>query len=166
MKESLADQLSKKTGIPIPKNGKKKRQFIDVKEEHLSKGHIIYVPLSENEGLVVKDGYDERKKFIAIIGVTSDGTIIGSLLINTDPNEFTPQLGACQYPLKEKDYPTILDYDSWLDCSQIFRLSKKKLLLRGKHCGKVIDSDWGYIEPFLRKTDVLSNAEKKEFGII
>jgi hypothetical protein len=169
MKESMAEQLAKLTGQPVPEKQskkKKKRNFSPIKKEHLSKGHILFVPLSDEEGLVVTGGYKEKNKFITVIGVAPDGAIIGSLLINTDPNKITAELGACQFPLKEKDYPAILDYDSWLDCSQIFRIPKQKIVTKGGYCGEITDVDWGYINSFLIETDVLSKAEKKEFGLI
>ncbi len=131
MKESMAEQLAKLTGRTLPQKPKnpkkKKRQFPAAKEENLQKGQILFVPLSEDEGLVVKGGYPDQDKFITIVGIAIDGSIIGSLLINTDPNETTPELGACQYPLKGSDYPTILDYNSWLDCSQLFRVPRNKI---------------------------------------
>lgn len=170
MKESMKDQLSRLTGESESAQGNQqrqvRRQFPSVTGAQLVKGSVIYCPLSEDEGLIVTGGYDERKKFFTIIGIAADDAIIGSLLINTNPNDSTPQLGACQFPLKASDYPSILDYDSWLDCSQIFRVPRQKILSKGGYCGKVIDRDWTLVEQFIKETDVLSNAEKREFGII
>lgn len=168
MKESLAEQLSHLTGKSLPekKESKKKKKFPKVKEENLVRGNVIYIPLSADEGLVVTGGYTERNKFVTIIGTTNDGFVIGSLLINTNPNDSTQELGACQFPLRVRDYPSILDYDSWLDCSQLFRIAKRKVLSRGEFCGSIIPSDWNLILPFLRETEAISNREKREFGII
>lgn len=168
MKETLAEQLSHLTGKSLPEKKvlKKRKKFPRVKEEDLVRGSVIYIPLSADEGLVVTGGYTERNKFVTIIGITEDGFVIGSLLINTNPNDSTKELGACQFPLKCKDYPSILDYDSWLDCSQLFRIAKRKILNRGEFCGSIIQSDWDLILPFLRETETLSNREKREFGII
>lgn len=166
MKESLAEQLARLTGKPIPeKHKKKKKLFPLAKEENLQKGSIIYVPLSSDEGLILTSGYGERNKFITIIGETTDGNIIGSLLVNTNSNNSTPELEACQYSLKKSSYQNILDYDSWLDCSQLFRIPKNKILKYGRFCGIITDEDREYIFRFLVETDVLSRKEKKEFGI-
>lgn len=168
MKESLAEQLSHLTGKSLPqkKEQKKKKKFPKVKEENLVRGNVIYIPLSAEEGLIVTGGYAERNKFVTIIGTTEDGFVIGSLLINTNPHDSTRELGACQFPLKLKDYPSILDYDSWLDCSQLFRIAKRKVLNCGEFCGSITQSDWDLILPFLRETEAISNREKREFGII
>lgn len=168
MKETLAEQLSHLTGKSLPekKVQKRKKKYPQVKEENLVRGNVIYIPLSAEEGLVVTGGYTERNKFVTIVGTTEDGFVIGSLLINTNPNDSTQELGACQFPLKLKDYPSILDYDSWLDCSQLFRIAKRKVLNHGQFCGSLIQSDWNLILPFLRETETISNREKREFGII
>ena len=44
-------------------------------------GDIIYVPLDEEDGLILKDGYKDRNKYIVIIGFTPEGVAIGALLI-------------------------------------------------------------------------------------
>lgn len=36
-------------------------------------GDIIYVPLDEEDGLILKDGYKDRNKYIVIIGFTPEG---------------------------------------------------------------------------------------------
>ena len=47
-------------------------------------GDIIYVPLDEEDGLILKDGYKDRNKYIVIIGFTPEGVAIGALLINSE----------------------------------------------------------------------------------
>lgn len=92
-------------------------------------GDIIYVPLDEEDGLILKDGYN-RNQYIVIIGFTPEGVAIGALLINSeiDSSKRSEELLNCQYPLMVRNYCDILDYDSWLDCSDIFELSKLKIM--------------------------------------
>lgn len=132
-------------------------------------GDIIYVPLDEDDGLTLKDGYDDRLKYIVIIGFTSEGVAIGALLINSeiDPSKRSAELMDCQYPLLVRNYRDILDYDSWLDCSDIFELSKLKISERkGKLKGHLTTEDLERVMDFLKKTEVFDTATKKRYGII
>ena len=107
-------------------------------------GDIIYVPLDEEDGLILKDGYKDRNKYIVIIGFTPEGVAIGALLINSeiDSSKRSEELLDCQYPLMVRNYRDILDYDSWLDCSDIFELSKLKITEKnGKLKGCLISED-------------------------
>lgn len=169
MKETLAEQLSRLTGKDIPQKQikkNKKKVFPAINKAQLVRGSIVYLPLSAEEGLIITDGYEERNKFIVIVGLTADGFVIGSLLINTNANNATKELGNCQFPLYVKDYQTILDYNSWLDCSQLFRISCSKVLASGQYCGAVTQRDWDLVLPFLIENEAISNREKKEFGIL
>ena len=124
-------------------------------------GDIIYVPLDEEDGLILKDGYKDRNKYIVIIGFTPEGVAIGALLINSE------ELLDCQYPLMVRNYRDILDYDSWLDCSDIFELSKLKITEKnGKLKGCLISEDRERVMQFLRETEVFDNATKRRYGII
>lgn len=133
-------------------------------------GDIIYVPLDEEDGLILKNGYDDRKKYIVIIGFTPEGVAIGALLINSEidsSKKRSEELLNSQYPLLVRNYRSILDYDSWLDCSDIFELSKLKITEKdGKLKGCLTPEDRERVIEFLKETDVFDNATKKRYGII
>jgi hypothetical protein len=132
-------------------------------------GDIIYVSLDEEDGLTLKKGYKDRLKYIVIIGFTPEGVAVGALLINSeiDPSNHSEEFLNCQYPLQVRNYREILDYDSWLDCSDIFEISKLKIKDKdGKMKGRLIDEDRERIMEFLKETDVFDNATKKHYGII
>lgn len=133
-------------------------------------GDIIYVPLDDEDGLILKDGYKDRNKYIVvIIGFTPEGIAIGALLINSeiDPSKRSEELLNCQYLLMVRNYRNILDYDSWLDCSDIFELSKLKITeKKGKLKGCLIPEDRERVIQFLRETEVFDNATKRRYGII
>jgi hypothetical protein len=132
-------------------------------------GDIIYIPLDEEDGLTLKNGYKDRRKYIVIIGFTPEGIAVGALLINSkiDPSNHSKEFLDCQYQLKVRNYREILDYDSWLDCSDIFEIPKLKLRDKdGKKKGSLIDEDKKRIMEFLKETDVFDNATKKHYGII
>lgn len=132
-------------------------------------GDIIYVPLDEEDGLTLKKGYKDRLKYIVIIGFTPGGVAVGALLINSqiDPSNHSKEFLDCQYQLQVRNYREILDYDSWLDCSDIFEISKLKIRDKdGKMKGCLIDEDRERIMEFLKESDVFDNATKKHYGII
>lgn len=133
-------------------------------------GDIIYVSLDEEDGLILKNGYDDRKKYIVIIGFTPEGVAIGALLINSEidsSKKRSEELLNSQYPLLVRNYRSILDYDSWLDCSDIFELSKLKITEKdGKLKGCLTPEDRERVMAFLKETEVFDNATKKRYGII
>ena len=133
-------------------------------------GDIIYVPMDEEDGLILKNGYNDRKKYIVIIGFTPEGVAIGALLINSEidsSKKRSEELLNSQYPLLVCNYRSILDYDSWLDCSDIFELSKLRIMEKdGKLKGCLTPEDRERVMEFLKETDVFDNATKKRYGII
>ena len=144
-----------------------KAELVDMSSVKI--GDIIYVPLDEEDGLTLNNGYDNRNKYIVIIGFTPEGVAIGALLINSkiDPSKRSEELLNCQYPLLARNYPSILNYDSWLDCSDIFELSKLKISEKnGKLKGCLISEDKERVIEFLKEADVFDNATKKRYGIL
>lgn len=166
MNDSLKEQIKKlQSQGRLPEYVRRKRDFPYVTNEQIERKAVIYVPLSEEEGLIVKGKYSNKDKWIVVIGTCENGDIIGALLINTDPNNFSPDLGAMQFPLLKKDYP-FLDYKSWLDCSEIFRIPRTKLLKYGGYCGTIAEDDWRFIWDALVQTRFISEEDKMELGIL
>ncbi len=152
--------------------GKLKASIADKEKVNMSSvkiGDIIYVPLDDEDGLVLKDGYKNRLKYIVIIGFTPEGIAVGALLVNSeiDPSKRSQELLDCQYPLLLRNYRHILDYDSWLDCSDIFEIPKLKIADRdGKLKGCLSEEDRERVMNFLKNTDVFDNATKRRYGLI
>lgn len=66
-----------------------------------------------------------------------------------------------------RNYRDILSYDSWLDCSDIFEISKWKIMEKnGKLKGRLIPEDRERVIQFLQETEVFDNATKRRYGII
>ena len=149
-----------------------KTKFAEAEKVDMSSvkvGDIIYVSLDEEDGLTLTNGYDSRNKYIVIIGFTPEGIAIGALLINSeiDPSKRSSEMMNCQYPMLLRHYPRILDHDSWIDCSDIFELSKEKISERdGKLKGCLTDDDKERVLEFLRETDVFDNITKRRFGLL
>ena len=159
MKGNLADQLKNSMLIT------NKKAFPLVKQEQIKRGAVVYLTLTEDEGLVLNQGYDSRNKFVTILKELPDEYIIGSLLINTDPNLRNTLIGDCQYPLKSADYPDFLEHLSWLDCSQVFRIPKSKVL-KGGYCGELKGEDMTLVWECLQNTKTISRKDKIRYGIL
>ena len=91
-------------------------------------GTVIYVEMDENDGLVLKDGYKTRLKYVVVAGAKSNQKEICAVLINSDA-DYSDDLDwkAEQYPLLQRNYPGFLNHDSWLDCTDPKTLTVKKL---------------------------------------
>lgn len=164
MKSSLAEQLGKIFNQPVKTSAKHKNEtFTPMSERHISKGEVVYLPLTEKEGIVITDGHDSHNKFVVIVGELPDGTVVGSLLINTHANVGSERVDQCQYPLKKESYAW-LDYSSWLDCSRIVTIDRGKVL-SGKYCGKLSDEDIELVIQCIKDTTLISNKIKKKYGI-
>lgn len=137
-----------------------------VTEERVKRGSVIKVPLDDSDGLILEPGKKDRDKYIVVIGFTATGDVIGALLINTNPAEYTEELRNCQYHVKKTRYPAILDYDSWLNCGSIFDISIDKLKKKGLYKGDFLDEDLEYVLGFLRETDIYTPKEKRKYGLI
>lgn len=140
-----------------------------IENNEVKVGDIIYVALDADDGLTLNRGFLTRRKYIVIIGFTPEGVAIGALLINSniDITKRSSALLDSQYPLLARHYKSVLDYDSWLDCSDIFELSINKIKSRGGCVkGRLIDEDLERVSLFLRETDLIDNATKRRYGLI
>lgn len=165
MRESLEEQLRNKLGVAKKTSAKEKSEsYPSMKEDNIVKGSVVYLSLSEYEGLTLKDGYSARNKFVTIVGVLPDGTVIGSLLINTKANVGNEKVDQCQYPLRKEKY-VWLDYSSWLDCTRIVPIARGKVL-SGKYCGALDAEDLELVIQCIKDTDLISNKIKKKYGVI
>lgn len=143
--------------------------YHQVTEEKLCKGALVEVVISEEDGMVFKDGRKEKPKKIIIVGVdTVQMVCYGSVLINTKQSPrapFSTEHLQAQYLIKREDYPDFLRYDSFVDCGVLWPIPISKLL-KGEYYGKLKENDEQKIFAILSTTETLSVKQKKRFGII
>jgi hypothetical protein len=145
------------------------KDFKDIlKDASFLTGKVLKMNLTEEDGIVLKDGAEGRNKYFVVVGCDVDNGLVGSLLVNSNINENainTKELLDCQFPLKKKDYD-FLKYDSYLDCSKLFELSKVKILGRGVEKGELTSDDKQLVLEHLRNSEVISTKLKKRYHII
>jgi hypothetical protein len=121
----------------------------------------------ESDGIVAKGGYTERTKYFVVLGVSASDSIIGSFFINSIVNTnviTTHEQLSGQFPLYQKDYPTVLSYDSKLDCSDLIEVDKIKILSKGSEIGQLTTSDLAMVTQHIEESELISPKEKKRFG--
>lgn len=116
----------------------------EVTDKRIQQGALILTVLSEEDGMVFKNGRTGKPKRMIIIGVdTANDICYGSVLVNTKMSpkpRFSDEYLSAQYMLSQKDYPEFLDYDSYADCGELFSISIRKLK-QGVYFGILKDKD-------------------------
>jgi hypothetical protein len=144
------------------------RESQAITDESFTIGKIISMHMEESDGIVIKDGYSSRRKYLVVIGFTV-GNTVGFVLINHEINQKvinTEGLINCQYPIRQSDYPNILRINSFIDCSEIFEVRKDKIKQKGLEIGDLTWQDRDLVMGCLKETDVISPKEKKKYGIL
>ena len=135
--------------------------------DDLKVGTIIYVEMDKNDGLVLNEGYPTRLKYVVVAGSKSDRKEVCAVLVNTDA-DYSDALDwkAEQYPLLQKNYPGVLDYDSWLDCTDPKTLTVRKLKAKKAEVkGCLTADDLKAVMTKLKNSDFIDSHTKKVYGI-
>ena len=138
-------------------------------KDDLHVGDILSLEMDEKDGLKLRGKYKTRNKFIVVIGINSKGDAIGALLINSeiDYTKDTPELKPYQYPMNQEKYPEILDYDSWLDCTDLFLLKSRKIIAKKAELKcKVQVDDFHKVIGLVRDYEGIDKHIKVKYGII
>lgn len=71
-----------------------------------------------------------------------------------------------QYILSKDDYPKLLKYNSFLDCSELFQINKKKIVARkAKDRGVILEKDLNNILRLTKSSPFLSEDQKRKFRL-
>ena len=139
-----------------------------VTDERIAVGALIRTMLSETDGLVFKNGRTEKPKRLVVIGVDHEQALcFGSVLVNTKLNpkaQYSAEYLSAQYELKQENYPEFLDYNSFVDCGELFSIPVERLK-QGEFFGFLTDEDRNGIFDLLETSDIFSTKQKKRYGI-
>ena len=144
------------------------RQQRQVTDERIAVGALIRTILSEADGLAFKNGRTEKPKRLVVIGVDHEQALcFGSVLVNTKLNpkaQYSAEYLSAQYELKQENYPEFLDYNSFVDCGELFSIPVERLK-QGEFFGFLTDEDLNGIFDLLETSDIFSTKQKKRYGI-
>lgn len=135
--------------------------------EDLQVGDIVYYDMDRADGIVPLPGYDTRLKYVIVAGAKSDSKEVCAVLINTD-NDYSsaPDWQAEQYCIRQADYPEILEYDSWIDCTDPKELKVSKIKAKeAEKKGCLNPRDLANVMKHLKENGFIDNHTRKVYGI-
>ena len=139
-----------------------------VKDMHdLQVGDIVYYDMDRADGIIPKDGYDSRLKYVVVAGSKSNQKEVCAVLINSD-NDFSsaPDWQAEQYLIRQIDYPEILDHDSWIDCTDPKELKVSKIKAKkAEKMGHLNAHDLQNVMKHLKENDFIDTHTRKVYDI-
>lgn len=154
-------------GLPARLKGQT-RQDAPVRDiGDLRVGDIIYYDMDRADGIVPRQGYDSRLKYVVVAGAKSNAKEVCAVLINTDNDYSTdPDWQAEQYLIRKEDYPEVLDYDSWIDCTDPKKLKVSKIKAKeAEKKGRLNARDLANVMRHLKENDFVEPHTRKVFGI-
>lgn len=136
------------------------------KTHNIEVGNVYKILLSKSDGLNVPDNKESLLKYFIVIGIAENGDIYGGLLISSEqPKNVSHHISMYQYKVKYTSN-TFLKWDSWVNCTKIFKSSKNKL----NHSNFLgcLDSESTYfiIVAILDENNpTITNKERKRYNI-
>ena len=120
------------------------------------------------QGRIENESTEKTRRYCRVIGVDRENALcFGSVLVNTNLNpkaQYSAEYLSAQYKLKRETYPEFLDYDSYVDCGELFSIPIDRLKL-GEFFGFLTDEDRNGIFDLLETSDIFSTKQKKRYGI-
>ncbi|MBD5180664.1 MAG: hypothetical protein HDT01_05130 [Bacteroidales bacterium] len=139
-------------------------------QREIQLGDIYHIPLTRDDDVTPKGGYDHRKKYCFVVGFSEYGFYVAYFLMNSEVNTKyinTFERLSCQYPLSHTDYPTIIKPDkdpSFLDLGHVREIEKTRLVAEGQYSGSLTESDHRNIFEWLRDSELYSLKLKRRYG--
>ena len=121
----------------------------------------------------VSDTNPPKEKRIIIIGIDNTEKYVGVILFNTAINWkaiSTIELAKLQYYLTKEDNPEILQWDSYIDCSDLFEFTKEELvesLIRNPEnvLGEIKQEDFEEVIKLVKISPKITTKKLKKYNL-
>lgn len=137
------------------------------KQEHtIEIGNVYKILLGRKDGLTVSHENIMLSKYFIVVGFDINGNVYGGLLISSEPPKKIPYtILMYQYPVKYENN-TFLKWNSWVNCTKIYKSSKDKLTM-SNFLGCIDEESKYYIISAIldEGNPVITNKERKRFNI-
>ncbi len=121
----------------------------------------------------VRNTIPPKEKRFVVLGTDSIGNLIGVIFLNTDINwkvMRTFELQKLQYYI-EADKNNFIDWDCYIDCSEIVELPKEDVITGivkypENILGNVSDEQFKVIIDFIKQSPKITPKQRKKYGIV
>ena len=135
----------------------------------IERGDVIRMKLTPEEGITPKnEGDDSRNKYFIVLGKTSDGTLIGFVVINSQINQnLSEPLQQLHYPLLASKY-AFLQKNRFADCGELKEITLDNFTDRYKcqSFGKIDEEDLQLITQAVITSPKETKKNLRKFGLI
>lgn len=132
-------------------------------------GEVYRMKLTLKEGVTPKDKDDvSRNKYFIVMGVTSDGCLVGFVLINSEINPYiSVRARESHYKIKAEDYP-FLQRDRYVCCGELKEIESTEFFNRfkGNIIGKITEEHLEIIRSMMAMSANIPVKILKEYKII
>lgn len=139
----------------------------ELKPKHcIEIGNVYRIPLGRKDGLTVLHEEEILSKYFIVIGTDVQGNVYGGLLISSEPPKNIPHtILMYQYQVKAENN-TFLKWDSWVNCTKIYKSSQDKLTIKNFLGCLDEESRYYIISAILDDSNpVITNKERKKYNI-
>lgn len=138
--------------------------------KEITKGCVFRMHLNTAEGVTGKNpGDDGRNKYFVVIGTTTEGNLVGFLLVNSNINpRLSDEIKDLHYPIYAKDHP-FLERDSFVDCSRIKEIKQEKfsaMFDKDFKKGHINENDLELIIGAVKSSELVTNKQLKKYGLL
>lgn len=139
-----------------------------LKRHSIEVGSVFKMTLYPQDGVTPKnEGESSRDKYFVIIGKTTDGIVVGSLLINTNINDnLKDVIGPYQHCIHPDQYDFLNGKDRYIDCYRIKELTFERLLKDGIYIGQIETDDIAEATKLAKVSPVNNRHTLKKFSLL
>lgn len=134
----------------------------------IQRGDVIRMEMTSEEGVKPKNAGDEsRNKYFIVLGKTTDGKLIGFVLINTNVNQnLSASLKNLHYPLSASKYP-FLKKNRFVDCAKLKEITIENFTNRYKcqSFGQIDSDDLDFITEAVVSSPLETVKHLRKFGL-
>ena len=135
----------------------------------IDRGDVIRMKLTPEEGITPKnEGDDSRNKYFIVLGKTSDGKLIGFVVINSQINQnLSLPLQRQHRPISASKY-SFLQQDRFVDCGELKEITLDNFTDRYKcqSFGKIDEEDLQLITQAVITSPKETKKNLRKFGLI